>query len=102
MPRARDTTTRRGYGAGHQKLRAALAPAVATGTVACWRCGHLILPGQAWDLGHDDHDRSVTRGPEHRHRTAHCIGNRGAGAAKGNAMRQPKRQRAVLVNSQRW
>jgi hypothetical protein len=25
-----------------------------------------ILPGQDWDLGHDDYDRSRYTGPEHR------------------------------------
>ena len=25
-----------------------------------------IEPTEAWDLGHDDDDRSITRGPEHR------------------------------------
>jgi hypothetical protein len=39
---------------------------VAAGLVDCWRCGERILPGAKWDLGHDDLDRSITRGPEHR------------------------------------
>jgi predicted nucleic acid-binding Zn ribbon protein len=76
-------TAARGYGGAHQKLRAQWAPKVATGAVLCWRCGHPIQPGQPWDLGHDDHDRTTYRGPEHRHRTAHCVGNRKAGARKG-------------------
>jgi len=59
-------TTRRGYGAGHQALRRAWAPIVATGRVDCWRCGLRIRPGKPWDLGHDDRDRNVYRGPEHR------------------------------------
>lgn len=75
--RARSKTSARGYGAQHQAQRAALAPLVATGTVACWRCGHLIQPSQAWDLGHDDHDRTKYRGAEHQgcnratHRVSH-------------------------------
>jgi hypothetical protein len=35
---------------------------------ACWRCGEPIVGtrrGADWVLGHDDHDRSVIRGPEH-------------------------------------
>jgi hypothetical protein len=65
-------TTASGYGKPHQQLRARWAKRVATGTVRCWRCGHLIAPGTRWDLGHDDEDRRVYRGPEH----AGC--NRGA------------------------
>jgi len=85
MPRP-GTSTTRGYGRPHRRLRAALAPLVATGTVTCWRCGKLIAVGAAWDLGHDDDDPTHTRyrGPEHR---GPC--NRSAGARKGNAMRAP-------------
>jgi hypothetical protein len=59
------TTSERGYGWRHQQLRRALAPRVATGRVACWRCNRLIRPGERWHLGHDDHDRRIYRGPEH-------------------------------------
>jgi hypothetical protein len=59
-------TTARGYGTAHQKLRARLAPIVAAGGVRCARCGHPIIPGTPWDLGHADHDRTVYTGPEHR------------------------------------
>jgi hypothetical protein len=61
------TTSERGYGWRHQQLRRALAPRVATGRVACWRCGELIQAWQEWHLGHDDDDRRVWRGPEHRY-----------------------------------
>jgi hypothetical protein len=63
--RGRPSAARRGYGRGHGKLRAAWVPLVATGGVTCWRCGQLILKGAEWDLGHDDHDRTRYRGPEH-------------------------------------
>jgi predicted kinase len=65
--RARGTTLQRGYGADHRRERAKWAPLVEAGQVRCWRpeCGQPIRPGQPWDLGHDDHDRSVYRGPEH-------------------------------------
>jgi hypothetical protein len=53
------------YGQRHRVVRARLAPVVATGTVACVRCGKLILQGEPWDLGHDDLDRSRYAGPEH-------------------------------------
>lgn len=67
-PRA--NTSKRGYGAEHQKLRRAFKPRVDTGRVRCWRCGDLItpdptIPGEGWDLGHDDDDRRIYRGPEH-------------------------------------
>jgi hypothetical protein len=63
---SRGTSTERGYGADHRALRAAWQPLVEAGDVICWRCGGLIRPGDDWDLGHDDHDRSVYRGPEHQ------------------------------------
>lgn len=64
----------RGYGTSHQRLRRQLAPGVATGTVTCTRhgdpqhpnCPGLIAPDAAWELGHDDLDRTKYSGPEHR------------------------------------
>ena len=64
MPRRR--TVARGYGQRHRNLRKMWEPNVAAGTVRCARCGDPIRPGELWDLGHDDHDRSVYSGPEHR------------------------------------
>lgn len=64
--RDRGTATQRGYGTAHQNLRAGWKRKVDAGEVACARCGRLIVPGEPWDLGHDDHDRSVYTGPEHR------------------------------------
>jgi len=61
----RGTPQQRGYDHAHRKQRARWAPLVARGTVDCWRCGQPIQPDEAWDLGHDDHDRTITRGPEH-------------------------------------
>ena len=60
------STTSRGYGNQHQKIRKALASLVETGDMTCARCGERILPGTPWDLGHDDFDRTVWTGPEHR------------------------------------
>lgn len=57
------TTTERGYGKPHQRLRAYLLPR-AYGT-PCWRCGETMRPGQALHLGHDDRDRRIYRGMEH-------------------------------------
>lgn len=78
------STAARGYGAAHQAERRRLAPIVAAGQAWCWRCGGWIPPGTPWELGHDDHDRSIYRGPEH----LKC--NRAAGARKGN--RSPVRR----------
>lgn len=77
-------TTALGYGHDHQQERARLAPLVALGGYVCTRYGHpqfpecvgLIAPGQAWELGHDDTDKSRWTGPEHKH----C--NRKAGGLK--------------------
>lgn len=54
MTWARVTTssTARGYGAAHRKLRAALLPQ-AYGT-PCSRCGRPMLKGQALHLDHND------------------------------------------------
>lgn len=60
------TTTERGYGVEHQRLRRQLARLVAAGGAVCVRCGELIPPGEPWDLGHDDDDRSRHSGVEHR------------------------------------
>src|SRR3954447_12210745 len=56
----------RGYGRPHQAIRAQLGVRVAAGGVRCARCGELIVPGEPWDLGHVDGDRSRYSGPEHR------------------------------------
>lgn len=67
-------TNVRGYGRDHQQERARWQRRLDLGeTILCWRCGARIHPLEPWDLGHDDHDRTVYRGPEHRR----C--NRGAG-----------------------
>lgn len=59
------TTTERGYDYKHRQLRKQVARHVATGTATCSRCGKRIDPSEAWDLGHDDHNRTIYRGPEH-------------------------------------
>ena len=38
---------------------------VAAGIAKCARCGELIEPGAAWDLGHDDVYPELHSGPEH-------------------------------------
>jgi hypothetical protein len=62
--RARGTRQQRGYTAGHDALRKAWQRRMDAGeTVHCWRCTRVIDPNN-WHLGHDDHDRTVYRGPE--------------------------------------
>jgi hypothetical protein len=61
----RGTTTQRGYGRDHRRLRARWAQRILSGEdVRCWRCRTPIRPGDDWHLGHDDHDRTLYRGPE--------------------------------------
>lgn len=64
--RARGTTTERGYGAQHQRTARAWRAKVAAGElVTCWRCLEAITDPTDVHLGHDDFDRTITRGPEH-------------------------------------
>ena len=68
-------TSALGYGRPHKRLRRQLAPLVAQGGYVCTRYGHPqfpqcpgeILPGDEWELGHDDRDPTKTQytGPEH-------------------------------------
>jgi hypothetical protein len=62
-----ESSTVRGYGAEHRRLRKRWAREVARGGVACARCGRPIDPEEPFDLGHDDRDssRSTYAGPEH-------------------------------------
>lgn len=86
MPR-RGSTTLRGYGTDHQRRRAQWKPKVDAGLVNCFRCGALIEPGRAWDLGHDDERK--TRGPEH------LVCNRRAGGTNGALVSNALRRKTV-------
>jgi hypothetical protein len=70
-PRRQPTTAEGGYGALHRRLREQTKRLVDAGGVLCWRCGVLIVPGETWDLGHDDAPAAkalgLYRGLEHRH-----------------------------------
>ena len=64
--RARGTREQQGYGATHRREREAIVKRINSGqTVTCWRCHEPITDPADMHLGHDDHDRSITRGPEH-------------------------------------
>lgn len=76
--RARGTTTERGYGAEHQRLRAAWQERIDDGElVLCPRCGEPVEPGMEWDLGHSD-DRNSYSGPEHSRECNRAAGGRAA------------------------
>lgn len=95
----------RGYGPEHDRLRAAWAPYVAAGVVACWRCHTLIHPGEDWHLGHDDQDRTIYRGPEHvpcNMGAARRMGGRGRARARARARSSSRQQAAPLTTSRRW
>ncbi len=79
------------YGTQHRKLREQWAKVVDAGQANCWRCGRWLNPEQPWDLGHDDRDPNVYRGPECRS----C--NRGTAAVRGNKMRAQRRPAGVTL-----
>jgi hypothetical protein len=89
------STTVRGYGYRHQLRRKRWASRVATGLVECARCSLPIAPGEPWDLGHVDGDKSRYAGPEHRY----C--NRSSAAARGNRARA-RRVSVDLRTSRLW
>jgi hypothetical protein len=69
-------------------LRRQWAARVAAGLETCRRCGRPIGPREPWDLGHDDVNRSLWTGPEHRRCNRATAGRRKfIRAAKGLARR---------------
>jgi hypothetical protein len=79
------TTTQRGYGHPHQRLRARWKPTVDAGqafchAVICLKPTRHIQPGTPWHLGHTP-DRTAWTGPEHEQ----C--NESEAARRGNKMR---------------
>ena len=75
----RGAPTQRGYGREYRTQRLEWAARIEAGErVTCWRCGHPIQPGTAWDLGHDDLDRAKINGPEHRRCNRSAAGQVGA------------------------
>jgi hypothetical protein len=82
---------------GAQGMRARYARLVEAGQAICARCRRPIFPGEPWDLGHVDGDRSRYAGPEHRR----C--NRHAGAKQGAAIKnQSRRPAAEPAFVRRW
>jgi hypothetical protein len=73
---------------------------VRTGYACCWRCGGRIPPdarrGLDWQLGHDDHDRRIIRGPEHTKCNLSAAAHKGAAIANRTAG-QPRR-----AQSRQW
>ena len=86
MARHRDprSTTARGYGWPHQRLKARLLATWRPGQ-PCVRCGRPMWDPATIDLGHTA-DRSAYTGLEH----AAC--NRADGARRGNRQRSRRRQ----------
>lgn len=84
------STTARGYGSEHQKLRAKLLPS-AYGQ-PCTRCGLPMLKGQALHLDHTD-TRNGYLG------FAHASCNRKAGARKGARIAN---QKQATPRTSRW
>jgi energy-coupling factor transporter ATP-binding protein EcfA2 len=87
----RGSTTARGYGSGHRKLRAHYQRRMDRGErFDCWRCGGRLDPNR-WDLGHDEDDRSKYRGPEHVGRDCPAGGNRATAGRRTAKPMQPRR-----------
>jgi hypothetical protein len=85
------STTARGYGWTHQRIRAALI-ATYSPEQPCWRCGGALGPfPELLDLGHVDGDKTRYAGLEHRW----C--SRAAGARYGNQLRRRR-----PVRSRQW
>lgn len=60
----RGSTTERGYGNEHQKLRRTWTELITSGNSACSRCHQPIMPTDSWDLDHTP-DRTSYLGPSH-------------------------------------
>ena len=75
------TTSERGYGMAHRRMRERWRPLVESGNALCARCGYPIEPGSPWDMGHVEGSSSEHSGPEH----VRC--NRRAGGRNGARVR---------------
>jgi hypothetical protein len=77
------------YRGTHRRVRAWWAPQVATGRVACCRCGELIGAREQWHLDHTDDGRGW-RGP------AHAVCNTRAGGTRSATLRAQRKRRTVM------
>jgi hypothetical protein len=93
------STVSRGYGAKHKALRKRWASAVERGGVSCARCGRQIIPGTPWDLGHDDHDRTIYTGAEHRRCNRRTAAHRARRRRVGSIYDE---RDVVVVHSREW
>lgn len=75
------------YGYAHRKMRRQVEKVVEAGNAVCSRCAYPIVPGEPWDLDHDDHGARTYRGPSH----ARC--NR---AVAGNGIASPFATRTIV------
>ena len=73
----RGTARQRGYDRTHEQERARVAHQVETLKAHCHRCGLIVLPTEAWDLGHTD-DRKTWTGAEHARCNRSAAGKRAA------------------------
>ena len=73
----RGTARQRGYDRTHEQERARVAHQVAALQAHCHRCGLIVLPTEAWDLGHSD-DRKTWTGAEHARCNRSAAGKRSA------------------------
>jgi len=85
------STSAKGNGWSHQKLRKRWAPQVAQGVVPCAICGRLIHPGEEWHLDHKP-DRTGYRGPAHAQCNMADGGRRGAAVVHNRLL--PRTSRA--------
>ena len=65
-PQPKLSRQRRGYTSTHDALRRRWAAAVRRGGVHCGYCGAQISPGDPWDLGHPNDDKSQAPAPWHQ------------------------------------
>lgn len=101
------TTTQRGLGAAHQRLREHLLRQLRrAGSLPCPRCPQLMYPWQELDLDHDQLPRALGGRPGEG-RLAHRSCNRSAGAQLGNVIRslarpqRPKRPKRRVTAARR-